>query len=70
MAVAGCQIQGVKNPQLEWFDPVAQITKRQSAKKDIPLKAARTFLDLASRGKIAGWVLNVVNIEAIELASD
>lgn len=68
--VSSRQIQGDKNVKLEWFDPVARILTKKKAKRNIPLRAARTFLELNSAGKIPGWVFSVVDVEAIELASD
>lgn len=70
LGVSNYQLQGGKNPQLEWFDPVARIMRKKRAKRSVPLRAARVFLELSAQGKIPGWVFSVLDVEAIELASD
>lgn len=69
-AASNYQLQGGKNPKLEWFDPVARIMRKKQARKSVPLRAARVFLELSAQGKIPGWVFSVLDVEAIELASD
>lgn len=44
--------------------------QKKRSRKEVPLRAARTFLELTGQGKIPGWVFSVVDIDAIELASD
>jgi hypothetical protein len=64
------QLQGGKDVKLELFDPIARLTRKKRARKDISLRAARTFLGLAAQGKVPTWAFSLLDIEAIELAAD
>lgn len=70
VGVAHLKINGTKDPQLEWFDPIAPVMARREAKREISVRAARTFLELEAANKVPGWALALLDLESIKYAAD
>ena len=56
------------NPQLDWFDGVANCRKRMDARDSISPDTARIFLELFEQKLVPSWVLKHIDIDFIKMA--
>ena len=61
IANLGCALlkaQGVKRPEQDWINPFPKLLEKREAKASFDVKVAKTFMELATHGKIPRWVFS------------
>ena len=63
LAIATCQMKGVKDAKPEWFDPVARFREAVDRDRRVPKKVAETFLALSKERKIPSWAMRFFDLQ-------
>ena len=69
LAVATCNLQGVKEVSARDFDAVAALNHWERANDLLSRRTAQIILALAAEGKIPSWVLRELDFEMVRMAA-
>ncbi len=69
LAQTVASVAGMQNPKPEWWNPYGKVLYIQQAKEQVPVDAARTFMELYEEGKVPSWVLLAVKVDLIRAAA-
>lgn len=60
---------GVKEPQVEWFNPWSRLVEQNEARNEIDPETARLFLELSAESAVPAWAVGLVDVEKMRRAA-